>query len=316
MTCDAMRLVKFFVAALRASVVLGLFVPILSSAEISSPVPPTLEDAKKSEVTVQTIRNNVSILFGSGGNIGVLSTPGGKLMVDGGIAVSKEKIESALKLIGPGRVKYVINTHYHWDHTDGNAWLHQAGATIVAQKNTLKRLSTTTRIIEWGFTFSPSPAVALPTETVDQQRTFYFDDESVLIKHLSSGHTDGDLVVYFSNADVLMMGDVWWNGIYPFIDYGAGGGINGMIAWMDECLKMTTDRTIVVPGHGPIGTRAQLVEYRRMLYKSRSSISKLKKKGYTLAEIVAKQPTSEFDGKWGNFWIDPAFFVTLVYNGV
>jgi glyoxylase-like metal-dependent hydrolase (beta-lactamase superfamily II) len=287
-----------------------------SLAELSSPVPPTLEDAKTSQVTVQPLRNGVSILFGSGGNIGVLATPAGKFLVDAGIAVSREKIEAALATVGGGPVKYVVNTHYHWDHTDGNAWMHQGGATIVAHKNTLAHLSTTTRVIDWGFTFPPAPADALPTEIVDKKRTFSFDGETIVISHFGSGHTDGDLAVYFQKADVLMMGDIWWNGLYPFIDYGAGGGINGLIKWVDACLTMATDHTIIVPGHGPVGTRAQLVEFRNMLLRSRDAIAALKKKGLTLPEIVNRHPTKEFDDKFGNFWIDPSFFTMLVYNGV
>jgi glyoxylase-like metal-dependent hydrolase (beta-lactamase superfamily II) len=301
---------------LRISLIASLFMPILSDAEISSPVPPTLEEAKTSQVNVQFLRSNVSILFGSGGNIAVLSTSNGKFLVDAGIAVSREKLEAALKNLSNGPVRYVVNTHYHWDHTDGNAWLHEAGATIAAHRNALKRLSTTTRVIEWGFTFPPTPAAALPTVIVDQQKKIDFDGESIVIRNFGSGHTDGDLAVYFSKADILMTGDIWWNGLYPFIDYGAGGGINGMITWVDELLKMSTDRTIIVPGHGPIGTRAQLVEYRQMLYKSRGRISALKRRGNTLSQILSQHPTLEYDEKFGKYWIDPAFFTMLVYNGV
>lgn len=287
-----------------------------SVAEISSPVPPTLEDAKKSDVTVQALRNGVSILFGSGGNIGVLTGPDGKLMVDSGIAVSKGKIETALRQTGDGPIKYVINSHYHWDHTDGNAWVHETGAVVIAHQNTLKRMSTSTRVIEWGFTFPPSPAAALPTETVDRNKTMRLNGETVVIRNFGSGHTDGDLAVYFTKADILMTGDIWWNGLYPFIDYGAGGGINGMIKWVDELLKMTTDHTIIVPGHGPVGTRAQLVEFSQMLHRSRDRVSGLKKRRYTLTQIIASKPTLEYDAKFGQFWIDPAFFTMLVYNGV
>lgn len=293
-----------------------LMAPALSFGGISSPVPPTLEEAKNSEVTIHTLRANMSILFGSGGNIGVLSTPSGVFMVDAGIAVSQEKITKALTTIGGGPVKYLVNTHYHWDHTDGNAWLHSRGATIIAHKNTLHWLNGTTRVIEWGYTFPPAPSGALPTETIDRHRNIDFDGESILIRNFGSGHTNGDLVVYFSKADVLMTGDIWWNGLYPFIDYGAGGGINGMIESLEGCIQMTTDRTIVVPGHGPIGTRAELVAFKEMLTKSRDRVSALKKGGMTLPEIIAKRPTAEFDNRFGNYWIDPAFFTTLVYNGV
>jgi len=307
-----MRL-RFALAAMVAAI---LLLPTSGFAEISSPVPPTLEEAKKSEVTTQRLRDNFNVMFGSGGNIGVLSTPTGTLLVDAGIAVSKEKISTALDALGGGPVKYVVNTHYHWDHTDGNAWMHDRGAVIVAHRNTLHWLSNTTRVIDWGYTFPPMRGGGLPTDIVEREKQLEFDGEPVLIRNFGSGHTDGDLVVYFRQADVLMSGDIWWNGLYPFIDYGAGGGIDGLIASIDGCLDMITEQTIIVPGHGPVGTRAQLVAFREMLFKSRERVSKLKKMGLTLPEIVARKPTSEFDRTYGNFWIDPSFFIMLVYKGV
>ena len=303
------------VAALAVSLI-GLASAFSVRAELSSPVPPTLEDAKKSDVTVQALRGNLSILFGSGGNIAVLSAPDGLFMVDAGIAVSRQKIEAALKSVGPGPVRYVVNSHYHWDHSDGNEWLHSTGAEIIAHKNTLKHLSATTRVIEWGYTFPPAPEAARPTVLVDREKTMAFGGETIVIRNFGSGHTDGDLAIYFSKADVLMTGDIWWNGLYPFIDYGAGGGINGMITWADALLKMTTDKTIIVPGHGQVGTRAQLQAFRQMLVTSRDRVGRLKKQGLTLGEILEKKPTAPFDKQYGNFWIDPTFFTTLVYNGL
>ena len=228
------------------------------SAQATSPVIKINEAAANSDVTVEPLRGNLSVLFGSGGNIIVLNGPDGKLLVDDGIAVSKDKIQAALDRISAEPIKYVINTHWHWDHTDGNEWVHNQGATIIAHENVLKRLSATNRVEDWNYTFQPWPLSGRPTVTFKTEKTLNFDGETVLVKHFGPGHTDGDAFVYFPNADVLVLGDNFWNGIYPFIDNGVGGGIDGMIRWVDASLARATDKTIIIPGHGPVGNKAQL----------------------------------------------------------
>jgi glyoxylase-like metal-dependent hydrolase (beta-lactamase superfamily II) len=288
----------------------------LAVAEVISPVLAINEDAAEGPVTVHPLRGNISVLMGSGGNIVVLDTPGGKLLGDGGIAVSKPMIEAALASIGPAPVKYLINTHYHWDHTDGNVWLHEAGATIVAQENTLKRLSSGTRVIEWGFMFPPTPTAGLPTIVFKTDKTMEFEGETIVLKHYGPGHTDTDASIYFKNADILQVGDIWWNGHYPFLDNGAGGSIDGVIRWVNECIKATTDHTIIVPGHGEVSNRAGLIEFRDMLVAVRGNVARLKKSGKTLAQTVAAKPTAAFDARYGDFLIDSAFFIQLVYLDV
>jgi glyoxylase-like metal-dependent hydrolase (beta-lactamase superfamily II) len=291
-------------------------VPPVAQAEVISPVLLINADAAKADITVQPLRGNVSVLMGSGGNIAVLNGPGGKLLGDAGIAVSKPKIEAALASIGPSPVKYVINTHYHWDHTDGNAWLHEAGATIIAHENTLKRLSAGTRVIEWGYLFRPTPQAGLPTVVFQTDKTIQFEGETVVMNHYGAGHTDTDVSIYFKNADILQIGDIWWNGHYPFLDNGAGGSIDGVIRWVNECIKVTTDHTIIIPGHGEVGDRAGLIKFRDMLVAVRGNVARLKKEGKTLAEAVAARPTAAFDAKYGDFLINPAFFIQLVYMDV
>jgi glyoxylase-like metal-dependent hydrolase (beta-lactamase superfamily II) len=285
-------------------------------AQATSPVTKINEAAAKSDITVQRLRGNISVLFGSGGNIVVLTGPDGKLLVDAGIAVSRAKIQAALDQISPAPIKYLINTHWHWDHTDGNEWVHALGATVIAHENTLKHLSVTTRVEDWSYTFQPVPAGGRPTVTITTDKTLKFDGESIVLKNYGPGHTDGDLSVYFPKADVLALGDNFWNGIYPFIDNGVGGVIDGMIRWVNITLPLVTDKTIIVPGHGPVGNRAQLVEFRDMLVAIRENVSRLKKQGKTLDEVIAAKPTAAYDAKWGGFVIDPAFFTRLVYAGV
>lgn len=297
-------------------VIVGIIHPLNVSAQATSPVIQINEAAAKSDVTVEPLRGNLSVLFGSGGNIIVLNGPDGKLLVDAGIAVSKDKIQAALDRISAKPIKYLINTHWHWDHTDGNEWVHNQGATIIAHENVLKRLSATTRVEDWNYTFQPWPMSGRPTVTFKTEKTLKFDGETVAIKHLGPGHTDGDAFVYFPKSDVLALGDNFWNGIYPFIDNGVGGGVDAMISWVNASLALATDKTIIVPGHGPVGTKAQLVEFRDMLVTIRNNVAVLKNQGKSINEIITAKPTAAYDAKWGNFVISPALFTRLVYAGL
>jgi glyoxylase-like metal-dependent hydrolase (beta-lactamase superfamily II) len=274
-----------------------------------------LERAKGDIVTVP-LRGNISVLMGSGANIVVLSGIEGKFLVDAGIDVSKEKLQAALEKIGPSPVKFLVNTHWHWDHRDGNEWMHAAGATIIAQRNTLKHLSETTHVDDWNWTFAPVAAGARPTIVVDNEREFTFAGESIKVEHFGPGHTDGDVWVYFEKADVLALGDTFWNGNYPFIDNEEGGSVNSAIAWANKAIERTTAKTILVPGHGPVGNRAQLIEFRDMLVTVRDRVAALKSQGKSLEDIIAVKPTAAFDDKWGKFVIDPTFFTKLVYDGL
>lgn len=297
---------------------LALGLPLASSGgERASPVTLINAEAAKSNIQVERIREGLSMLTGSGGNIVVLATPEGALLVDSGIALSKARLAEVLRGISPKGPKYVINTHWHWDHTDGNAWLNAAGATIVAHPNVRERVSRVERVEDWSYTFQPLPAGGLPTELVEGERTLRFGGHTVVMKSHGRGHTDGDLSVYFQEHDVLVLGDTFWNGMYPFIDNGAGGGIDQVIAWLGTALEDVKDATVVVPGHGPVANRARLVEYRDMLVAIRANVAALKKQGKTLAQVVAARPTAAFDARWGQSpIIDPAFFTQLVYDGL
>jgi glyoxylase-like metal-dependent hydrolase (beta-lactamase superfamily II) len=268
------------------------------------------------DIVTESLRGNITVLMGSGGNITVLSGKDGKFLVDAGISKSKEKLQAALNNIGPSPLKYVVNTHWHWDHTDGNAWMHAAGATIVAQKNTLKHLSETTHVNAWNWTFDPVPAGARPTLLVNNEKTFNFAGTRIEVEHFGRGHTDGDLWIYFKKADVLALGDTFWNGIYPYIDNEDGGDIDGAIKWANKAVERTTDHTIVIPGHGAVGTRTQLIEFRDMLVAVRNNVANLKQQGKSFDEIVAARPTAAFDKKWGNFVFNGDQFTKMVYDGL
>jgi len=285
-------------------------------ARAESPVNLINAEAAKADITSSAVRGGVNVVMGSGGNIAVLSNSAGKLLVDSGIALSRPRLDEVIDRLGSGKPKFVINTHWHWDHTDGNAGLHARGATIVAHPNTLKHVSEAIEVPDWQHTFEPLPGAGRPTSLVKNERTIRFGDETVLIKHYGPAHTDGDLYVYFTRADVLVTGDTYWNGIYPFIDSVAGGNIDGMIRATELNIARTTDNTLIIPGHGPVARRSDLEEFRDMLVAIRRNVAALKKQGKTLEEVIAMKPTAAFDAKWGQFVIDPKFFTRLVYRGV
>jgi glyoxylase-like metal-dependent hydrolase (beta-lactamase superfamily II) len=286
-------------------------------AEPESPVTKINAAAAASPVTVQSLRGNISVLMGSGGNITVLAGKDGKLLVDAGIAVSKEKISAALARISAAPLSYLIDTHWHWDHTDGNAWVHDAGATIIGLRQTLARVSATTRVEDWNYTFPPVPPAGFPTVFVKSRKTLSFDGESLAIRtYERHSHTDGDLSVYFKKADIISTGDTFWNGWYPFIDYSTGGSIDGAIRAAKVNVAMAGSNTIVIPGHGPVGNKARLIAFRDMLVTIRRNVAALKQQGMTVDQVVAARPSAAFDADWGQAVIDPAFFVKLVYKGV
>jgi glyoxylase-like metal-dependent hydrolase (beta-lactamase superfamily II) len=275
-----------------------------------------VNEAAKSKISVQPIRRDISVLEGSGGNIAVLTGPDGKLLVEAGFAVSRPAITSALASINADPIKHLINTHWHTDHTDGNAWLHAAGAEITAHENTLKRLSVATRVEGWEWTFPAAPAGALPVKVFASEYEMRRNNTRITMKYYGPAHTDRDVWVNFTDADVVHVGDTWWNGVYPFIDYSTGGSIDGQIQAAEANLAAFTGKTIFIPGHGPVGSRSDVAEFGDMLVAIRENVSALKKQGRSLSETIAAKPTTAYDAKWGQFLITPAHFTALVYQGV
>ncbi len=285
-------------------------------AEGESPVITIRREAATAKINVTKLRGNVSVLEGSGGNIAVLTGRDGKLLVDAGITASRPRITEALEGLSDDPVKHLINSHWHFDHTDGNEWLHSVGAEITAQENTRKHLAVTTRVEDWNFTFPPAPAGALPTSEFASEETLHLNGATLALKYYPPAHTDSDISVEFTEADILHVADTFWNGYFPFIDYSTGGSIDGMIHAAEANAARVTDKTIVIPGHGPIGNKAQLIAFRDMLVAVRTKVGALKKEGKTLDEILAAKPTADYDEKWGGFVIDGKTFTRLVHAGV
>ena len=291
--------------------------PRQAFAEAQGIVEKIKAEAAKAPIVTHRLRGGVTVLEGSGGNVAVLDGADGKLLVDAGIAVSQRQVSAALAELGPQPVTYLINTHWHFDHANGNAWLSSLSPRIIAHENTRKHLSTMQRVEDWDYDFAPLLAAALPTEVFAAEHTLALKGSTIALSHYGAAHTDSDIAVRFVEADILHTGDTFWNGVYPFIDYSTGGSIDGSIRAAEANLAATTDRTVIIPGHGrPVSNRAELQAFRDMLVGVRAAVAALKRQGMPLAQIIAARPTAPWDAAWGGFVIDPALFAKLVAEGV
>ncbi|MGJ5176479.1 MBL fold metallo-hydrolase [Bradyrhizobium oligotrophicum] len=295
----------------------GWLTPRATYAEARNIVDMIRTDAATASIKVHKLRGGVSVLEGSGGNVGVLSGPDGKVMIDAGITASKPRMLEALASLGNEPVRHLINTHWHFDHADGNEWVHDQGAAITAHENTRKHLKTMQRVEDWNFDFPALAPSAVPTDVFSERTRLAVNRSTIELQYYGPAHTDSDILVHFVEADILHVADTFWNGIYPFIDYSTGGSIDGMIRAADANLAKACDKTIVIAGHGvPVSDRAGLQDYRDMLVAIRDNVARLKKQEKTLEAVVAARPTAAFDAKWGQFVITPALFTKLVYEGV
>jgi glyoxylase-like metal-dependent hydrolase (beta-lactamase superfamily II) len=295
------------------------FVPRSILAQVAAPVDMVAAnraEAAKAKLTLTPLRGNVSVLMGTGGNIAVLTGRDGKLLVDSGYSSSRPHVEAALLTLDHHPIRNLINTHWHFDHTDGNEWVHSAGATITAHRNTLTRLSSPQPIAAFNYTFPAAPRGARPTVTFADDSILTVDAATLVLHHYEPAHTDTDISVNFIEADVFHAGDTWFNGFYPFIDYSTGGSIDGMIRAAYLTLSSVSSSTILIPGHGPVGSRADLLAFRDMLSACRDSVAALKSKGMSIDQVLAAKPNAAFDAKWGGGFMKPDDFARLVYQGV
>jgi glyoxylase-like metal-dependent hydrolase (beta-lactamase superfamily II) len=271
-----------------------------------------------SDVVVEAtpIRAGLYLVTGRGGNIVASSGDDGLFLVDDQYAPLTERIQAALEEITDQPVRFVINTHWHGDHVGGNENFAQAGAVIIAHQNVRSRMSSDQFMAAFNRTVPASPPKALPVVTFTEGVTLHLNGNDVQIIHVANAHTDGDALVYFRNDNVLHMGDIHFNGLYPFIDLGSGGGSHGVIAAVERALELADDETVVVPGHGPLSNRAELAAYGAMLSGFRDRIAALKAEGLSLEEVVAAQPTAEFDERLGGGFIPPARLIGSIYDSL
>src|ERR1700732_192000 len=276
-------------------------------------------------VETQKLADNVTMFDGPGGAVVVLNGPDGKFVVDTFVAPAWPRLKEALDGLGNAPVKYVIDTHWHFDHTDNNAHLHAAGATVLAHENTKKRMSEPHDLPVLyreadgalaGLHFDPSPAEALPQQTFATSYQLQANGETLALQHVAPAHTDSDIYVHFQNANVISMGDLFFNGMYPYIDPGTAGSIDGMIAAAVEILSVADNHTKIVAGHGPLGNKADLTKSRDMLITSRDRVQKLKSAGKPAVEAVAEKAFADLDPVWGKGIVNSEQWVQIVYLSV
>jgi cyclase len=266
-------------------------------------------------IQVTKLRDTLFLLQGIGGNMVAQIGPDGKLLIDSSAATASSRLRDTLGKLDNHPLKLLINTHWHFDHTDGNAALHDdAGAFIIAQENTRQRLSTPQEVKFFHLQLPASPTSALPQQTFTEKQKLFFNNDELDLVHMPAAHTDSDIYIHFVNGNVIHAGDVFFNGFYPFIDGGTGGTIRGMIHGADTCLAIADDKTKIVPGHGPLGDKAALQTYRDMMAAVAERVAKLKASGQTLEQAIAAKPTANFDAAWGKGSLSPDAFVTLVYS--
>ena len=256
------------------------------------------------------------MLEGQGGNITVAVAKDGIIMVDGQFAPLHDKIKAAIAAISNQPIKYLINTHYHGDHTGGNESFAKDGVTVVSQINVRNRLAAGTTNGLTGVKTPPAPQGALPSKTYTNVSKIRLSGRVADLKHIANAHTDGDTYVWFKTANVLSTGDTFTNGRYPNIDFANGGNIKGMIAAADAYLKLANAKTRIVPGHGPLADKAVLTEYRTMLITARDRMAKLVKEGKSEDDVVAAKPFADLDAKWAPTELASKNFIRVVYHSL
>jgi cyclase len=274
------------------------------------------QDFSQVEIQTQKLADSVYMLTGAGGNIGVSVGEDAVFVIDDQFAPLTPKIQAAIAKITDKPVKFVLNTHWHFDHTGGNENLGKGGALIIAHENVRKRLSVEGFIEFLGMKTKPEPKAALPVITFTRDLTFHINGDEVFAHHVARAHTDGDAIVQFRKSNVIHMGDTFFNKLYPFIDTSSGGTVGGVIAAADLVLRLADDDTKIIPGHGPLGAKADLEAYREMLASVSGRVRQLVRQGRTLEQVLAAKPSAKYDEVWGKGFLPPEKFVAMLYGNL
>jgi cyclase len=282
----------------------------------AAPIGPPQPDVSQVTVKVVPVAAGVYMLEGIGGNIGLSVGKDDAFIIDDQFAPLSAKIKAAVATVTPKPVRFVVNTHWHFDHVGGNEAMAGSGAIIFAHENTRRRMSKEQFIEAFNMKVPASPAAALPVITFSDTITFYTNDDTVRTFHVANAHTDGDAIIFFTKANVVHMGDTFFNGRYPLIDVSTGGSLIGMIRAADQALAMTNADTRFIPGHGPLGTRSDLLRYRAMLVTTRERVGKLIAQHRTLRQILDAKPLADLDAQWGTGNIKADQFLTIVYGSL
>ncbi len=251
---------------------------------------------------ISALKDGIHVIQGRGGNIGVSVGDDGVFMIDDQFAPATEAILAQIRSVTDQPVRFLVNTHHHPDHTGGNENLGKTGVLIFAHDNVRERLLA-----------KDMAADGLPVVTFNDTTTFHMNGQTIEVFHVPAAHTDGDAMIHFREANVIHMGDTFFNGLFPFIDAGSGGSLDGVFAAVDKVLEMTDADTVIIPGHGPVGDREDLVAYRAMLVKTRDNLAPLIAQGKSVDEIVAMKPNAEFDNSWGGGFLNPERYIRVLH---
>jgi glyoxylase-like metal-dependent hydrolase (beta-lactamase superfamily II) len=283
---------------------------LLASAALIVSGPVLAQDLSKVEIKSEQVAPGVAVLFGAGGNIGVSYGEDGTVLIDDQFAPLTEKIQTAVSTLGAQPVKFLVNTHWHYDHTGGNENLGKAGAVIMAHDNVRVRMAA------GQGNQKPAAKVALPVVTYAEGLKLHLNGEEVRVIHMPAGHTDGDSIVHWTKSNVIHMGDLFFLRMsFPFVDASSGGNVRGVIAAADKALAIADDNTKIIPGHGAVASKADLQQYRNMVSEIVAKVETGIKAGKTLEQIKADRPADGYGVKADGF-ITADRFVETVFNMV
>jgi glyoxylase-like metal-dependent hydrolase (beta-lactamase superfamily II) len=294
--------------------------PRMMTAQAATTAPRAAQahaDAASTPIKTTKLYDNVYLLQGQGGNMALQTGTEGNILIDSSFAPAVPRILEAIAALSknaPSESGILINTHWHSDHTGGNEGMHAAGYTIIAHQNTRVRLSTPQTMRLFHATTQPAPSGAWPTITFEDALHIWRNGDSLDLVHLAPAHTDTDIFIHFRKANVLHVGDIWFNNFYPIIDESSGGSIGGMIRAAEKALAVADSDTKIIPGHGPLGTKADYQSFHDMLAAVRDKVAALKANGASEQDAIAKKPTAELDAVWGKGFMKPDVFVGVVYR--
>jgi len=289
---------------------------LLCVAVLCASTSPLYAEDKPVEFNTFQLSDTVYMLRGQGGNVGISDGEDGLFIIDDQVRPVTKELLQAIRKISGKPIKIVVNTHYHADHVGGNEAIGGAGAMIIAHDNIRRRMTTEQVSIFMNETTTPYAKDALPLVTFNDRLSLHMNGESVTAYHVPNGHTDGDSIIHFPVSNVIHMGDMFFNGLYPYVDLDAGGSIQGLVAAADLALSLADDSTRIIPGHGPLGVTDDLRNYRDYLVQAIANVQGLVDRGMTLEQVIAAKPTGEWDEELGKIWITPPQFVTFIYNSL
>ena len=288
--------------------VLCPWVPLATFAQAPSQPPES-----RAELHTQQLRHGLHLISSPGSNVVVWSGPDGTVVVDDSVAAVAPQLIEAIAVVATSPVRFVVNTHWHPDHTGGNEALARSGAVVIAQDNARSRMRETQFVEAYDLKVQPAPKGALPAITFADQVSLHLNGDNMLAVHAVAAHTDGDVVVAWETANVVDVGDLYYAGAYPFIDVGGGGSLAGVVAAIELVLARADAKTIIVPGHGAASNRAELAAYRDMLVAVGRRVRELVEQGKSVDEVVAAHPTADFDERYGKGSMTPERFVKILY---